>query len=75
MSLRGKEVRPFIGPTFHEKLAMMAEFKDDMKLAELAARILEKGIVAEWHEISVLIERSERLGKRWKLTEGGGSDR
>ena len=39
---------------------------------ELAARLLEKAIVGEWHEVSVLIERSERLGKRWKAAEGGG---
>ena len=74
MSLRGKEVRPLIEPTLHERLAIMAEFKD-VQIAELASRLLEKAVVAEWHEVSVLIDRSERLGKRWKLTEGGGSDR
>jgi len=68
MSIRGKEVRPFVDELIHEKLSIMAEFKD-MQLAELAARLLEKSIVAEWHEISVLIERSERLGKRWKGRE------
>lgn len=70
MSIRGKEVRPSIEELLHERLAIMAEFKD-VQIAELAARILEKGIVAEWHEVSVLIERSERLGKRWKATESG----
>jgi hypothetical protein len=70
MSLRGKEVRPSIADLLHERLAIMADFKD-VQIAELAARILEKGIVAEWHEVSVLIERSERLGKRWKAAEGG----
>jgi hypothetical protein len=68
MSLRGKEVRPLIEAELHERLSIMAEFKD-VQLAELAARLLEKSIVAEWHEISVLLERSERLGKRWKATE------
>jgi len=68
MSVRGKEVRPLIEETLHERLSIMAEFKD-VQIAELAARLLEKSIVAEWHEISVLIERSERLGKRWKATE------
>lgn len=71
MSLRGKEVRPSIEELLHERLAIMAEFKD-VQIAELAARILEKGIVAEWHEVSILIERSERLGKRWKASESGG---
>ena len=41
----------------------------DVQIAELAARLLEKAIVGEWHEISLLIERSERLGKRWKAVE------
>ena len=68
MSLRGKEVRPLIEPELHEKLAIMAEYKD-LQLAELAARLLEKSIVAEWHEVSILLERSERLGKRWKVSE------
>ena len=68
MSLPRKEVRPMILPDLHEQLAIIAEYRD-VQLAELAARLLEKSIVAEWHEVSVLIERSERLGKRWKATE------
>ena len=72
MSIRGKEVRPLIESELHERLAIMAEFKD-LQLAELAARLLEKAIVAEWHEVSVLLERSERLGKRWKVSESGGT--
>lgn len=68
MSLRGKEVRPQIGQDEHEKLAIIAEYRD-VQIAELAARLLEKAIVGEWHEVSVMIERSERLGKRWKATE------
>lgn len=69
MSLRGKEVRPFIEPDAHEKLAIMAEHKD-IQIAELAARLLEKMIAAEWHEVSILLDRSARLGKRWKAVEG-----
>ena len=71
MSLRGKEVRPLLDHKAHERLSIMAEHRD-MQLNELAARLLEKMIAAEWHEISVLIERSERLGKRWKTAEGSG---
>lgn len=71
MSLRGKEVRPLIEADLHERLSIMAEFKE-LQLAELAARLLEKAIVAEWHEVSVLLDRSERLGKRWKAAEGNG---
>ena len=72
MSLRGKEVRPFLDPELHEQLAIIAEYRD-IQIAELAARLLEKAIVAEWHEVRILIERSERLGKRWKVVEGGGN--
>ena len=73
MSIRGKEVRPLIDQSQHERLAIMAEYKD-LQLAELAARLLEKAIVAEWHEVSVLLRRSERLGKRWKVAESDGKD-
>lgn len=72
MSLRGKEVRPLIEHELHEKLSIIAEFKD-MQIADIAARLLEKAIVGEWHEVSLLIERSERLGKRWKTPESGGN--
>jgi hypothetical protein len=68
MSARGKEVRPLIEETLHERLSIIAEYKE-MQLAELAARLLEKAIVGEWHEISILIRRSERLEKRWKGVE------
>lgn len=68
MSLRGKEVRPLIDEALHERLSIIAEYRD-VQLAELAARLLEKAIVGEWHEVSILIERSERLGKRWKAVE------
>lgn len=71
MSVRGKEVRPLIEETLHERLAIIAEFRD-VHLADLAAQLLEKAIVGEWHEVSVLIDRSERLGKRWKESERGG---
>jgi hypothetical protein len=46
----------------------MAEHRD-LQLAELAARLLEKAIVGEWHDVSILLERSARLGKRWKAVE------
>jgi hypothetical protein len=71
MSLRGKEVRPLIDQEAHERLSIMAEHKD-MQLNELAARLLEKAIAGEWHEVRLLLARSERLGKRWKASEGSG---
>ena len=70
MSERGKEVRPLLDPELHEKLSIMAEF-NDVQIAELASRLLEKAIVGEWHEVSLLIKRSERIGKRWKAAESG----
>lgn len=71
MSLRGKEVRPLIEEALHERLSIIAEYRD-LQISDLAARLLEKAIVGEWHEVSILIERSERLGKRWKAAEGSG---
>jgi len=75
MSLRGKEVRPLIDEDAHERLSIIAEHRD-MQINELAARLLEKAIAGEWHEVSILLQRSERLGKRWKVVEssenGGG---
>jgi hypothetical protein len=69
MSLRGKEVRPLIEQDLHERLSIMAEHRD-MQINEFAARLLEKAIAGEWHEVRLLLERSERLGKRWKAVEG-----
>jgi hypothetical protein len=71
MSLRGKEVRPLISEDLHERLSIMAAHTDK-QINEFAARLLEKAIAGEWHEVRLLIERSERLGKRWKAVEGGG---
>jgi hypothetical protein len=68
MAMRGKEVRPLLDESLHERLAIMAEFRE-MQIAELAARLLEKAIVGEWHEVTVLLARSERLGKRRKDVE------
>jgi len=73
MSLRGKEVRPLIAAEAHEKLAIMAEH-NDVQLAEFAAGLLEKAIAYEWHEVSVTLERSARLGKRWKAVESPQPD-
>ena len=68
MALRGKEVRPLIDADMHERLAIMAEHKD-MQINELAASLLEKAIAGEWHQVRLLIQRSERLGKRWKAVD------
>jgi len=57
LSIRGKEVRPLIEPE---------------QINELAARLLEKAIAGEWHEVRLLLSRSERLGKRWRAVEAQG---
>lgn len=71
MSIRGKEVRPLLDADTHERLAILADHRD-LQLNELASRLLSKAIAYEWHEVSLLLERSERLGKRRKALEGGG---
>ncbi len=71
MSLRGKEVRPLLDHDAHERLSIIADHKD-MQINELAARLLEKAIAGEWHEVRLLLARSERLGKRWKAVDSNG---
>ena len=55
MSIRGKEVRPLIDAELHERLAIMAEFKD-LQLA-LGAR----PVLARHERLEVLSERPMRL--------------
>ncbi|HWQ37299.1 MAG TPA: hypothetical protein VNM24_01620 [Burkholderiales bacterium] len=74
MSLRGKDFRCEIDPELHAKLRQMAEF-NDRDLAQLGARLLEKAIVAEWHEFSLLLARAERSGIGRQAQEDGGSPR
>jgi len=71
MSLRGKEVRPLIDAEAHERLSIMADHRE-MQINELAASLLSKMIAAEWHEVRLLLARSERLGKRWRAVESQG---
>lgn len=72
MSVRGKEVRPLIEQDAHERLSMMADFRD-LQLNEFAARLLEKAIDYEWRDFSVLIDRAERTAIRRKALESGGT--
>ena len=68
MSLRGKDFRCEIDPELHEKLRTMADF-NDKDLASLGSALLEKAIVGEWHEFTLLLERTERVRK---MAENGG---
>ena len=71
MSVRGKEVRPLIDADLHEQLAIMADHSE-LQINELAQRLLEKAIAGEWHAVSKLLLRSERLGKVRRLAESNG---
>lgn len=68
MSLRGKDFRCEIEPELHEKLRTMADFHDK-DMASLGSGLLEKAIVGEWHEFTLLLERTERARK---MAENGG---
>jgi len=74
LSLRGKDFRCELDPVLHERLRVMAEFHD-IDMASLGAKLLEKAIVGEWHEVSLLIDRVERCGLLRKLAEKSGKDR
>jgi len=71
MSLRGKDFRCEIDPDLHEQLRTMAEFHD-YDLASYGSKLLEKTIVAEWHEFKLLLDRAERCGIARKPAERGG---
>lgn len=74
MSLRGKDFRCELDPELHEQLRLMADFQD-REVAALGARLLEKMIVAEWHEFRLLRERLERSGKLRHDADAGGGKR
>jgi len=74
MSLRGKDFRCEIDPDLHDKLRIMADF-NDTDIGSLGAKLLEKAIVGEFHEFSLLAERLERSGIARKIAENGGNKR
>jgi len=61
MSLRGKDFRCEIEGVLHDRLRRMAELKG-VEVSALGAQLLEKMIVAEWHDISIFAERVARSG-------------
>ncbi len=70
MSLEKKSIHIRITPDLHNQLKLMAQFhnKND---SELAALLLEKSIVGEFHEFSLAAERYKRLGLFGNEGEGG----
>ncbi|MCR4297473.1 MAG: hypothetical protein NUV75_01785 [Gallionella sp.] len=68
MSLRGKDFRCEIDPALHEHLRIMADFQDS-DIGQLGAKLLEKAIVGEFHEFTILAERMARCGIVRKVAE------
>lgn len=67
MSLDKKSVHVRLPPDLHDQLSVMAEFLDK-DIAEEAARILARGVVAAFYDFKISHERMTRLGI-------GGKDR
>ena len=61
MSLEKKSIHVRVPPELHEQLSVMAEFLDK-DIAEEAARILARGIVAAFYDFTIAHERMTRLG-------------
>lgn len=61
MSLEKKSIHVRLAPDLHEQLSVMAEFMDK-DIAEEAARILARGVVAAFYDFTVAHERMTRLG-------------
>lgn len=68
MSLEKKSIHVRVPPELHEQLSVMAEFLDK-DIAEEAARILARGIVAAFYDYTVAHERMTRLGMNGKGRE------
>lgn len=68
MSLEKKSIHVRVPPELHEQLSVMADFLDK-DIAEEAARILARGIVAAFYEYRLAHERMTRLGINGKDRE------
>lgn len=65
MSLEKKSIHVRLPPDLHEQLSLMAEFADK-DIAEEAARIIARGVVAAFYDFSIAHERMTRLGLKGK---------
>ena len=68
MSLEKKSIHVRVPPELHEQLSVMADFLDK-DIAEEAARILARGIVAAFYDFKVAHERMTRFGINGKDRE------
>lgn len=61
MSLEKKSIHIRLTPEMHERLKTLANLKN-MDIAGMAELFLEKQIVAEFHTLSIELERMEKMG-------------
>lgn len=61
MSLEKMSVHVRVPPELHEQLKIMADF-NNKEIAEEAARLLSRGIVASFYEFKVAADRIHSLG-------------
>ena len=61
MSIDKKSIHVRVPPELHDQLSVMADFLDK-DIAEEAARILARGIVAAFYDFTLAHERMTRLG-------------
>lgn len=71
MSLEKKDVHVRLEESIHSRLSVLAGLDND-GIAEHAAYLLEKMIIAEYHTVTVQLERMERLGLTGKIREKQG---
>jgi hypothetical protein len=60
MSLERRSVHVRLAPAQHEQLSVLAGI-NDKDMAELAAEILEQGIVGRFHTFNLLADKLRRL--------------
>lgn len=61
MSIEKKSIHVRVPPELHDQLSIMADFIDK-DIAEEAARILSRGIVAAFYDFKMSNDRMTRLG-------------
>lgn len=72
MSLPKKSVHVRLSDEMHERLSVLAELSHD-DIAEHAAFLLEKGIVADFHVVSMQGRAFRRLGLTGTVGERGAA--
>lgn len=68
MSIEKKSIHVRVPPELHDQLSIMADFLDK-DIAEEAARILARGIVAAFYDFKLSHDRMTRLGIGGKVGE------